>query len=393
MSAAIASAVLANLASNAMADAKAETAYDREQQLMRQQNRMNQHNALMAYTTQVQGAKLAGLSPAMLNGSTPQVAAPVTKGSAPVAENVEFDPASLLMDAQAENLRAQTEKTEAETAKIKGVDTESARADIDLKIAQKLYTGANQSKVEEESKQLRNINQVFAEENSAMGLFGQTTAQEWQKSPWFEKLPSGAKMVISDIARGEMDLTVGIVNALDRAVATDSHMSKLQMDKVHYSFQSAILDAQFSDKSIMDAIARAPKSEQEHLKASKDKIIAETDKIKYKMQDFLDTELAGKKLSNEQLNAAVAAFKRNDLGYLKSQGEYGKWLEGYAEEMLLRLLPLATGGALAGKFSRQGGESTQVKTSSETTSPPIYHPDGSILKPKETTQGVHTFWR
>ena len=151
MSAAIAGAVLANLASNAMADVKAETAYDREQQLMRQQNRMNQHNALMAYTNQVQGAKLAGLSPAMLNGASPQVAAPVTKGSAPVAENVEFDPAALLMNAQADNLKAQTEKTKAETAKIEGVDTEATRADIDLKAAQKLFTGANQAKVEDAS--------------------------------------------------------------------------------------------------------------------------------------------------------------------------------------------------------------------------------------------------
>lgn len=343
MPAAVAGAVLANLASNAMADAKAEVAYDREQQLMRMQNRMNQHNALMAYTNQVQGAKLAGLSPAMLNGTSPQIAAPVTKGSAPVAENVEFDPASLLMNAQADNLRAQTAKLEAETPNVK--------ADTELKMAETILKQKDTDRVRELTTQIRNANTAYADENRQLAELGQGMAQKWQQTDWYNKLAPDTKYTIDAIASGEIPLSVGGMDALNKVVAAQKDMSDADAAMVRNAFNNAVLESQFSDQSIMDAIARAPKNEQEHLKASKDKILAETERIKYKMTEFLDQELRGKKLSNEQLRAVIDAFKRNDLGYLKSQGEYGKWLEGYSEELLTRLLPFATGGALSGRMA------------------------------------------
>lgn len=384
MSATVAAGVLANLASNAMADAKAAAANEEERKNMFMQNMLNRRNNVLAYSDQVQGAKMAGLNPAMLNGATPNVAAPATKPNAHVAENVEFDPASLLMDAQADNLRAQTAKLEAETPNVK--------ADTELKLAETLLKQKDTDRVRELTTQIRNANNAFADENRQLAELGQGMAQKWQQSDWYSKLAPDTKYTIDGIASGELPLSVGGMSALEKVVSAQKNLSDSDAALVRNAFGNAVLDAQFSDKSIMDAIARAPQNEQEHLKASKDKIVAESERLKYKMQEFLDTELSGKKLSNSQLQAAVQSFKRNDLGYLKSQGEYGKWLEGYAEELLLRLLPMAAGGALAGKVSRPA-ESTQVKTTSETISPPIYHSDGSILRPKETTQGVHTFWK
>ena len=77
--------VLAGLAgtaaSNATSEWHASKQFNREKQLMGIQNDMNRANALDAYSQQVQGLKMAGLSPALLNGQTPNVAAPVSKGS------------------------------------------------------------------------------------------------------------------------------------------------------------------------------------------------------------------------------------------------------------------------------------------------------------------------
>ena len=90
MSATVAAGLLANLASNAMADAKAAAANEEERKNMFLQNMINRRNNVLAYSDQVQGAKMAGLSPAMLNGATPTVTAPVTKANAHQAENVEI---------------------------------------------------------------------------------------------------------------------------------------------------------------------------------------------------------------------------------------------------------------------------------------------------------------
>ena len=68
--------VLAGLAggaaSNVMSEWHADNQMKREEKLMNKQNAMNRANALDAYSQQVQGLRMAGLSPAMLNGQTIQ---------------------------------------------------------------------------------------------------------------------------------------------------------------------------------------------------------------------------------------------------------------------------------------------------------------------------------
>ena len=57
---------------NAMSEWHADQQMAREKKLMNYQNQLNRANALSAYQTQVEGMRLAGLSPALLNGQTPQ---------------------------------------------------------------------------------------------------------------------------------------------------------------------------------------------------------------------------------------------------------------------------------------------------------------------------------
>lgn len=295
MSATVAAGLLATLASNAMADAKASAANEDERQNMFMQNMLNRRNNVLAYSDQVQGAKMAGLSPAMLNGATPNVAAPVTKANAHVAENVEIDPASLLLDAQAENLRAQTAKTEAETAKIEGVDTENTRADTQAKQAATYLTqaqtvtegnkpglvAAQTQNAEAEAQRIKNLNKAFAEEDSAMGLFGQTMAQNWQKEPWYDKLSKGSKMVIDDIAKGNMDLTVGIASALNKSIDTDQNMNQTEKNKFEYELTEKVIQAQMKDPKVMKALAKIPQAQYNELLQRASKLAAETKLLKF----------------------------------------------------------------------------------------------------------------
>ena len=357
MSGMVAGAVLANLASNAMADAKAETQFENEQQLMNKQNAMNQHNALMAYMNQVQGAKLAGLNPAMLNGATPQVAAPVSKGNAQMAENVEFDPASLLMQAQAENLRAQTDKTEAETDKIKGVDTENTRADTDLKYAQKLFTGANQAKVEEETRQIRNINQTFDAENDMLANTGMVMAEKWQKSPWYKSLAPDTKATIDSIADGTLPLSIGGLNAIEKTIATQKNLSDADRTLVKNAFDNTITDAMSKNKDVMKALELVPQTERKKAEAEIKNLVASAREHNANAQ-FKESEYNAETYNNPEW--AWANFIKEP-----NPKNFGIWMQASYSKKLNRLFETANraaenvaGGLAIGKGAKIATKNT-----------------------------------
>lgn len=291
--------VLAGLAGTAASNATSEwhagKQMQREIHLMGIQNQMNQANALSAYQNQVQGARMAGLSPALLNGQTPQMAAPVSKGSVSQAENVEFDPTTLLLNAQRENIEADTAQKEATTAKIEGADTENVKADTQAKRASVWLTQAQErtenakpglveaqtANAEAETQRIKNLNKVFSEEDSAMGLFGQTMAQNWQKEPWYNKLSKGSKMVIDDIAHGNMDLTVGIASALDKSIATDQSMNQTEKNKFEYELTEKVIQAQMKNPKVMKALEKLPSAQYNELIQRASKLAAETKLLKF----------------------------------------------------------------------------------------------------------------
>ena len=382
MLASLAGAAAISGVNNMLSEVHANKAHQRQLELMEKQNAMNKANALSAYSTQVQGMRMAGLNPASLDGSgNPNVAAAVSQGSAAQGENVQMDPTSALLKAQADNLNADTEKKRAEVGNV--------NQDTDLKFAQKLFTNENADKVNKEAQNIQNINDTYADTNRSLSDYGRGMAEKWQSSPWYNKLASATRDTIDAIASGETPLTVGGMRALQDVIDTQKNLSDADRKLVQNAFDNAVTESVFNDKSVMQAIVKEPKNRQDKLKAEIAKINAEIPEIRAKVQNLLD-DLKTKKLSREDLRAKIDAFKRNDLGYLKSQGEYGKWFEGYAEEMLLHLLPFATGGALA----RGVGARTTEKVTQSHTTPPIYDAQGGIAVPSKThtrTDGVQSF--
>ena len=383
MLASLAGAAAISGVNNMLSEWHAGKAHQRQLELMEKQNAMNKANALSAYSTQVQGMRLAGLNPASLDGSgNPNVSAPVSQGSAAQGENVQMDPTSALLKAQADNLNADTEKKRAEVGNV--------NQDTDLKFAQKLFTNENADKVNKEAQNIQNINDTYADTNRYLVDIGRGMAEKWQSSEWYNKLSPSTKDTIDAIASGESPLTIGGMRALQDVIDAQKNLSDADRKLVQNAFDNAVTESVFNDKSVMRAIVKEPKNRQDKLKAEIAKINAEIPEIRAKVQNLLD-DLKTKKLSREDLRAKIDAFKRNDLGYLKSQGEYGKWFEGYAEEMLLHLLPFATGGALA-----RGVGATKVsdKVTSSHTAPPIYDSHGGVAVPAKTyshSEGVQSF--
>lgn len=368
---------------NLLSEVHANKAQARQLELMEKQNAMNKANALSAYSTQVQGMRMAGLNPASLEGAgNPNVSAPVSQGSAPQAENVQMDPASMLLKAQADNLNADTAKKRAEVGNV--------NQDTDLKFAQKLFTNENTDKVNKEAQNIQNINDTYADTNRGLAEFGRGMAEKWQSSSWYNKLAPATKDTIDSIASGETPLSVGGMRALQDVISSQKDLSDADRALVRNAFDNAVTESMFNDKSVMSAIAREPLWRQNKLKAEISKINAELPEIRAKVVNLID-DLKTKKLNREDMQAKIDAFKRNDLGYLKSKGEYGKWFEGYAEQMLLHLLPFATGGALA-----RGVGATKVsdKVTSSHTAPPIYDAHGNVAIPSKTyshSEGVQSF--
>lgn len=343
----LAASVGEGIVNNMLARDNAELSYNRQKQLMDKQNAMNNANIANAPMKQIEGLRMAGFNPAMVAGAGTSSPATVSQGNADMPTTVPFDfdySQTMLLDAQKENLEAQTEKLKAEVPKVK--------AEAQNLIADTLFKGANTKKIEAEKQNIENINERYADQNNLIKPLGQTIADKWQNEPWFDKLAPDTQETIRGIANGEIELTVGGMDALERAIKTQSDLSDADHKVIKNAFDNAVLEGQFSDKAIFDAIKKLPESQQKQIEAQTDKLKAERDKIVYKMKDLIDAELKGKNLSNEQLEKIIKSFTAGDLDYLKSQGEYGKWLEKYSEEMLMRLLPMISGGTAVGRAQR-----------------------------------------
>ena len=347
----LAASVGEGIVNNMFAKDNAKWSLYHQQQMMREQNAMNNANIANAPQKQVEGLRMAGFNPAMVNSVGTAAAANVSQGNVDMPQTIPFDfdfNGAALLEAQKENLEAQTEKLRAEVPQV-AEETQNTIVDTLLK-------NANKEKVEQEKQNIQNMNERYADQNNMIKPMGQVIADKWQQQPWFDKLLPDTQETIRGIANGDIELSVGGMDALERAIKTQSDLSDADHKVIKNAFDNAVLEGQFSDKAIFDAIKKLPESQQKQIEAQKDKLLAERDKILYKMKELIDAELRGKHLSNEQLDKIVKSFTAGDLDYLKSQGEYGKWFEKYSEEMLMRLLPMISGGTAVGRAQRQPGE-------------------------------------
>lgn len=333
--------ILTALASNAISEMHAGKQYEREANLMRKQNAMNQENVLGAYKNQVAGMKMAGLSPAGAMNQAPSVAS-VSKGSVGMAENVEITPEHLLMDAQRENIEADTAKKRAEVGNIE--------TDTGKKTAEILYTNAGTEKVKEETQNIKNINTTYADTNKNLNPMGQALAQKWQSMDWYNKLNPESKEWIDSVASGNEKLTIGGMDALNKIIKSQKDLSDADRTIVKNAFDNTITEAMYNDPDVMEALAKTPVNEQNKIKAEINKLVA-------------DTYFTNKK--KEDLENRIKSFIESDLGYLANKGEWGKYLR----EVIVQKIagPLAaglTGGGILGLLNRflpKGGKTPTPK--------------------------------
>ena len=333
---------------NMFAQKNASDAYEREKKLMDKQHSMNVADTINAHTYNVEGMRMAGLNPALGQGATPAVPE-TSKGSADMAQTIPFNPADALAAAQIENVKADTNVKKAQVPQI--------QADVKSKFADILYKSAGTKKIEAETQNINNLNAEFKAQNDALAGFGQVMAQKWQAAPWYVGLAPDTRNTIDALAAGEVPLSVGAMSALEKTIDAQKNLSDADRTMVKNAFDNAVSSAMFSDESVMRAIAQEPKDKRNLLYKHIDEIDAAMKKIDAEIPNIMQTLKnlkSQKNLTDVQAvfeDAKSKAFKAGDLDYLKSQGEYGKWLEKYSEDRLadiFKIVPAVAAGRAAG---------------------------------------------
>lgn len=415
------------IGNNMMSEYHAERDYDRELNMMAVQNRLNASNATNAPMQQVQGMRMAGLNPALSQslGSAPVQS--VSKGSAGKAETVPMSMSDMLLDAQIQNINAQTDLIHAQ-ANSEAERPENIKSDTSLKVAQTLNTGANTEKVNEEAQNIRNINDTFTAENETLAKSGPTMAQKWKSEKWYNNLSANTRAMIDGIANGSIKLSVGAMNAINKTINTQKNLSEADNKMIRNAFDNAIIESQFNDNEVMKAIQKEPWYKKENLRLTNAKIAEDTKRVKAEIEKILAEkpywEINAKNQSSiigyeadkmkaeqpyystnaknqsdllshetEMKRMLNKSFEAGDLDYLKSQGEYGAWFEKYAEGLFEKVLPMIknvntnnntinTGNTSKSNKSNNNSKPTNIKGSK---------PPNKIRKTSYYSDGVSNF--
>lgn len=339
---------------NLLSEWHADKAQERQKELANIQFNHNQALQRSALSNQVQGAKLAGLNPAMFSGQM-SPAQSVSQGSAPRGENVEMNqtsPTDMLTMAQVKNLEAQTEKTEAETSKISGVDTENVKSDTAFKTAQTIMAGANTDKINEEAQNIRNANEIYEDQNNMLQTTGQTMAQKWMNTDWYKNLAPDTKATIKAMANGDLDLTVGGMKSIMDTVHLQENMSNADRKLIENAMANAITEAQFKDEKVMKAMAKMPEWAQHKLKAEIYELLTRGDLNMHNANTVRDH---------------LEAWKHENLGWLRANDEWGTYAASMAENLVDEVVKLL--GYIVAARNVGSAAGTAAKAASNTKNP------------------------
>lgn len=342
------SAILASLAfgagssliNNALASHAADESYSRQNALMNKQNEMNRANVYGNTMLQAQGARMAGFNPAMFMQGGTQAAPTVSQGNADMQQTFPLDVSDFLALAQLEKTKAETENVNADT-NVKKNQAPNVAADTDLKVAQKLYQDASTEVQKQKAEEIANINEQYADRNNMVKTTGPAMMDKWraslqEKGLWDKVLPK-TRETIDAIANGELDLSVGGLVALADIIKTQTDMSDADRKFVENGLRSAVVYGQLSNQEVIDAMSKQPFYESELKRVGIDKINADIDKVRTEIMKIV-SDTAKVRSETEYQDALNKSFKAGDLDYLKSQGEYGKWIEKYSEGILADIL-------------------------------------------------------
>lgn len=355
---------------NKMAEHNANVSYNRQKELMSRQNEMNMANVMNTPGVQAFGLKRAGFNPAMVAGAGTQAAPTVSQGNADMPQTVPFNSQDALLFAQMENIKANTKKTEAE-AEIIPTEGERMSAQTVLYGKQAELTEEQKEQVKQEALRIKNINEQYSEQNKGLTMYGRILAEKWQSTDWYNHLSQDTRDTIDSLAAGDVNLTVGLMDALERQIKAQSDISDFDHKLVRNAFDNAIIESQFNDKEVMHALQKEPWYKKENLRLTNAKIAEDTKRVKEEIAKMLAEKPYWEK--NAKNESAILgyevemkkmlnkSFESGDLDYLKSQGEYGKWFEKYSENLLERIIPMLSGGAAAGGVSSKMNQSGKGK--------------------------------
>lgn len=336
----LAAGIGVQMLNNYYADKAADKSLHGQRVLMRKQNEMNRQNLFDNARIQAQGARMAGFNPAMFMNGGISPAPTVSQGNADMAQRFPMDVDSMLSFAQLLKTEAETENVKADT-NVKNNQAPNVAADTNLKISQKLYQDASTEVQNQKAKEISNINEQYADRNNMVKTAGPAMMDKWrsslkEKGLWDKVLPK-TRETIDSIANGELDLSVGGLAALFDIIKAQTDMSDADRKFIENGLRSAVVYGQLSDSAVLNAMSKQPFYESELKRVGIDKINADIDKVRTEIMKIV-ADTSKVRSETEYQDALNKSFKSGDLDYLKSQGEYGKWIEKYSEGILADIL-------------------------------------------------------
>lgn len=336
LAAGVATSAMNNYFSNKAAD----KSYARQRILMQDQNRMNNDNVYNSTSMQAQGARMAGFNPAMYMSGGTQAAPTVSQGNADMAQTYPVDVDSMMSVANLLKTKADIENVQADT-NLKNTQAPNVQADTSLKFSQKLNQDASTEVQNQKAQEIKNINEQYADRNNTIKSVGPAMMDQLrsglkEKGLWDKMLPR-TRETIDAVADGELDISVGGLQALQEVIKSQTDLSDADRKFAENSLRNAVIYGQMSDKAVIDAMSKQPFYEAELKRVGIDKINADIDKVRTEIMKIV-SDTAKIQSETEYQNALNKSFKAGDLDYLKSQGEYGKWIEKYSEGILADIL-------------------------------------------------------
>lgn len=336
----LAAGVGIQMLNNYYADKAADKSLHGQRVLMRKQNEMNRQNLFDNARIQAQGARMAGFNPAMFMNGGISPAPTVSQGNADMAQRFPMDVDSMLSFAQLLKTEAETENVKADT-NVKNNQAPNVAADTNLKISQKLYQDASTEVQNQKAKEISNLNEQYADRNNMVKTAGPAMMDKWrsslqEKGLWDKVLPK-TRETIDAIANGDLDMSVGGLAALFDIIKTQTDMSDADRKFIENGLRSAVVYGQLSDSAVLNAMSKQPFYESELKRVGIDKINADIDKVRTEIMKIV-ADTSKVRSETEYQDALNKSFKAGDLDYLKSQGEYGKWIEKYSEGILADIL-------------------------------------------------------
>ena len=274
-----------------------------QNKMMDKQQKYNNANSVNAYANAVQGAKLAGLNPAMMGQTNPQ-AATVSQGTAAKAENVELNAANALTLAQAKQIEAETAKTDAETQAIQNTNDEWNAANDAAK------TGIMQdfnTEIEDLEKTLKNTKPDTENYNKISGRINEVRKMRDRLS---DDSYRGAVGILkgTSAARGNTKERMGILTeflngVIDRSVA----LKKLDNGTVDALAEMPTLTKNKLAKDIKHVDQMIAESE------SKEKLNDQTVNLMAKQIEKIGQDILDFQLSNENYVRFMAEFATKEV--------------------------------------------------------------------------------